>query len=63
MGSCKPKFNCVFLVCSFYDQFSIRHCHSKVDPVRECHGFINPCGLASWVVAGVGAGWVFVTPA
>jgi len=28
---------------------------------RECHGFINPCGLASWVVAG--AGWVFVTPA
>jgi hypothetical protein len=30
---------------------------------RECHGFVNPCGLASRVVAGAGAGWVFVTPA
>jgi len=25
---CKPKFNCQFLVRLFYDQFSIRHCHS-----------------------------------
>jgi hypothetical protein len=31
--------------------------------IRECHGFVNPCGLASRVVAGAGAGWVFVTPA
>jgi len=31
--------------------------------IRECHGFMNPCGLAPRVVAGVGAGWAFVTPA
>jgi len=37
MGSCKPKFNCQFLVCSFYDQFSIRHCRSKVAPSVD-HG-------------------------
>jgi len=30
---------------------------------RECHGFINPCGLAPRVAAGAGAGWSFVTPA
>jgi len=30
---------------------------------RECHGFINPCRLASRVVMGAGVGWVFVTPA
>jgi len=35
MGSCKPKFNCLFLVCLFYNQCSIRHCHSKVAPVMD----------------------------
>jgi len=35
-------------------------CHGLT---RECHRFINPCGLALRVVAGAGAGWVFVTPA
>ena len=27
-GHCKPKFNSQFLVHLFYDQFSVRHCHS-----------------------------------
>jgi hypothetical protein len=36
---------------------------TKALETRECHGFVNPCGLASRVVAGAGAGWVFVTPA
>ena len=28
---------------------------------RELRGFINPCGLWSWVVTGAGAGWQFTT--
>ena len=27
-GCCKPKFNCRFLVCLFFNQFSDRHCRS-----------------------------------
>jgi len=30
-------------------------------PTRECHGFVNPCGLMPWVPAGAGTGWEFVT--
>ena len=28
---------------------------------RDCHGFINPCGLWVRVGAGAGAGWNFST--
>jgi len=28
---------------------------------RECHGFVNPCGLVPRVPAGAGTGWEFVT--
>ena len=31
--------------------------------VRECHRFMNLCGLVSQVVVGVGMGCIFVTPA
>jgi len=29
--------------------------------IRECHGFVNPCGLMPQVPAGAGAGCEFVT--
>ena len=28
---------------------------------RECHRFVNPCGLVPWVPVGVGMGWDCVT--
>ena len=28
---------------------------------RECHGFVNPCGLGAWVHTGMGTGWDGVT--
>ena len=28
---------------------------------RECHGFVNPCGLVPRVPAGAGTGWEFGT--
>ena len=34
---------------------------AEVDPFRECHGFVNLCGLVPRVPAGVGVGWDFVT--
>ena len=41
----------------------VHHRDETTIVIRECHGFVNPCGCNLWVSAGTGTGWDLVTQA